>query len=113
MEIDQFMKELVGDFLKEIMELFFPHFASQCNFSQKRDLSKDFYTKSLEGEERFVDMLLEVGYQNPPPDVLLIHIESQQQKRFDFPARMLAYLCLIYAREIERERRFVSISKRK
>ena len=105
MEIDQFMKELPGDFLREIMELFFPHFAQHCNFSQLKDLSKDFYTKSPEGEERFVDVLLEVGYKNPPPEVLLIHIETQQRKRFDFPTRMLAYLCLIYAREVERERR--------
>ena len=105
MEIDQFMKELAVDFLREIIELFFHHFVQHCDFSQLKDLSKDFYTKSPEGEERFVDMLLEVGYKNPPPEVLLIHIESQQRKRFDFPVRMLAYLCLIYAREIERERR--------
>jgi hypothetical protein len=105
MEIDQFMKEVAGDFLTEIMELFFPHFAQHCDFSQKKDLSKDFYTQSPKGEGRFVDVLMEVGYKEPHPEVLLIHIESQQQKRFDFQARMLGYYCLIYAREIERERR--------
>jgi hypothetical protein len=114
MEIDQFMKEVAGDFLTEIMELFFLHFAQHCDFSQKKDLSKDFYTQSPKGEERFVDVLMEVSYKNPPPEVLLIHIESevllihiesQQQKRFDFQARMLGYHCLIYAREIEKERR--------
>ncbi len=35
---------------------------------------------------------------------MLIHAESQQQKKFDFPARMLGYHSSIYDREIERER---------
>ncbi|MBM3241904.1 DUF4351 domain-containing protein [Candidatus Poribacteria bacterium] len=105
MEIDQFIKELAVDFIQKIVELFFPDIARRLNFTGKKDLNKDFYTESPEGEERFVDVLLEVLYKNPPPSVLLIHVESQQQKRFDFPARMLAYQCLIYEREIERERR--------
>ena len=87
MELDQFMKELAGDFLKEILELFFPHLARKLDFSQKKDLNKELYIESPKGEERFVDVLLEVGYKIPPPSVLLIHVESQQQKRFDFPAR--------------------------
>jgi len=105
MELDQFMKELPGDFLKEIIELFFPNLAGKLNFSQKKDLNKELYTGSPEGEERFVDVLLEVGYKTPPPSVLLVHVESQQRKRFDFPARMLGYQCLIYGREMERERK--------
>ena len=105
MELDQFMKELAGDFLTGIMELFFPRLARKLDFSQKKHLDKELYTESPKGEERFVDVLLEVGYKTPPPSVLLVHVESQQQKRFDFPARMLAYQCLIYEREIERERR--------
>ncbi len=104
MELDQFMKELAGDFLREVMELFFPHIAQSCDFSQKKDLNKELYTKSPEGEERFVDVLLEVRCENPPPSVWLIHVESQQKKRVDFSARMLAYQCLIYTREIESER---------
>ena len=51
-----------------------------------------------------MDVLLEIGCKNPPPSVWLIHVESQQKKRVDFSARMLAYQCLIYTREIERER---------
>jgi len=105
MELDQFMKELAGDFLKETIELFFPNLARKLDFSQKKDLNKELYTESPEGEERFVDVLLEVGYKTPPPSVLLVHVESQQRKRFDFPARMLGYQCLIYGREIERERK--------
>ncbi|MFQ6041323.1 MAG: hypothetical protein ACE5PV_10745 [Candidatus Poribacteria bacterium] len=105
MELDQFMKELAGDFLKEIIELFYPNLARKLDFSQKKDLNKELYTESPEGEERFVDVLLEVGYKTPPPSVLLVHVESQQRKRFDFPARMLGYQCLIYGREIERERK--------
>ena len=104
MELDQFMKELVGEFLMEIIELFFPDLAIKLDFSRKKDLNKELYTKSPKGEERFVDVLLEVGYKIPPPSVLLVHVESQQNKRFDFPARMLSYQCLIYEREIERER---------
>lgn len=105
MELDQFMKELVWDFLKEIIELFFPDLARKLNFSRKKDLNKELYTESPKGEERFADVLLEVEYRTPPPFVLLVHVESQQQKRFDFPARMLGYQCLIYSREIERERK--------
>jgi hypothetical protein len=85
--------------------LFFPGLARKLDFSKKKDLNKELYTRTPEGEERFVDVLLEVGYKIPPPSVLLVHVESQQQKRFDFPARMLGYQCLIYGREIERERK--------
>jgi len=105
MELDQFMKELAVDFLKEIIELFFPSLAEKLDLSQKKDLNKELYTKSPEGEERYADVLLEVGYKTPPPAFFLVHVESQQYKRFDFPARMLGYQCLIYEREIERERK--------
>ena len=71
MELDQFMKELPGDFLKEIIELFFPNLAGKLNFSQKKDLNKELYTGSPEGEERFVDVLLEVGYKSFPLLVLI------------------------------------------
>ena len=104
MEIDQFMKELAVDFIVSVMELFFPDLSLRLDFAQKKDLNKQLYTASPKGAERFVDVLLEVGVKAPPPEILVIHIESQQQKRFDFPARMLAYHCLIYVREIEGER---------
>ena len=104
MELDQFMKELVVDFLGEVIDLFFPDFSRRLDFSQTQDLNKQFYTDSPKGAEREVDLLLEVRVKDPPPEVLLIHFESQQQKRFDFSARMLGYHCVIYAREIEAER---------
>ncbi|MBI1922887.1 hypothetical protein HYR99_01415 [Candidatus Poribacteria bacterium] len=69
-----------------------------------RKFCKELYTDSPKGAERFVDLLVEVRMIQPPPEVVLIHFESQQQKRFDFPARMLGYHCLIYGREIEGER---------
>ena len=105
MELDQFMKELIVEFLVEVVRLFFPSLAQRLDFAQKKDLNKQLYTGSPQGAERFVDVLLEVRVKEPPPDSILLHIESQQQKRFDFPARMLAYRTLIYVREIEAERR--------
>jgi len=105
MELDQFMKELAVDFIMHVMELFFPNLASRLDFARKKDLNKQLYTDSPEGTERFIDVLLEAGVKDPPPEVLLIHIESQQQKRFDFPARMLGYHGLIYTREVERDRK--------
>ena len=78
MELDQFMKEFAVDFLKEIIELFFPKLAPKLYFSQKKDLNKELYTESPKGEERFVDVLLEIGYKAPSPFVLLVHVESQQ-----------------------------------
>ncbi|MBC8235726.1 hypothetical protein H8E77_39770 [bacterium] len=105
MEIDQFMKELTVNFIVCVMKLFFPGLARRLDFSRKKDLNKQLYTDSPEGTERFVDVLIEVLVNDPPPGYLLIHVESQQNKRFDFPARMLGYHCLIYAREIEGERR--------
>ena len=104
MELDQFMKELAVDFLTEIVDVFFPDLAQRLDFLQKKDLNKQFYTDSPQGAEREVDVLLEVKVKHPPPEFLLIHFESQQQKRFDFSVRMLAYHCMIYAREIEGER---------
>ena len=105
MELDQFMKELIVEFLVEVVELFFPSLAQRLDFAQKNDLNKQLYTDSPQGAQRFVDVLIEVRVKEPPPGSILLHIESQQQKRFDFPARMLAYHSLIYTREIEAERR--------
>lgn len=105
MEIDQFMKELSVDYLPRIMELFFPDEAEYCDFERRKDLNKELYTESPKGEERFVDMLQEVPYKHPLQSLLLIHVESQQQKKVDFPARMLGYQSMIYLREIERERK--------
>ena len=104
MELDQFMKEFAVDFIVYVIELIFPDLARRLDFTQKKDINKELYTNSPKGAERFVDVLLEIGFKHPPPEFLLIHIESQQQKRFDFPARMLGYHCLIYVREIEGER---------
>jgi len=104
MELDQFMKELSVDFLPEIVELFFPDESEYCDFERRKDLNKDFYTESPEGEERYVDVLQEVPYESLQ-SVLLIHIESQQNKKLDFPARMLGYQSMIYSREVERERK--------
>jgi hypothetical protein len=105
MQLDQFMKELAVDFLPEIMELFFPDMARRLDFSQTKDLNKELYTDSPEGALREIDVLVEVVVIDPPPEFLLMHFESQQQQKFDFPARMLGYHCLVYAREIEAERR--------
>jgi len=66
MELDQFMKELMGDFAKEVIDLFFPRLAQCCDFSQMKELNKDLYTDSPKGSERFVDVLLEIKYKNPP-----------------------------------------------
>ena len=105
MELDQFMKELTVNFIVFVMKLFFPPLARRLDFSRQKDLNKQLYTDSPEGTERFVDVLIGVPVNEPPPEYLLIHVESQQNKRFDFPARMLGYHCLIYAREIEGERK--------
>ena len=78
MEIDQFMKEFVVDFIQEIIELFFPNLARILDFSKKKDLNKELYTESPKGDERFIDVLLEIPYKHPPPAVLLVHVESQQ-----------------------------------
>jgi hypothetical protein len=104
MELDQFMKELGVDFLEDVLILFFPDIAQRLDFSQKKDLNKQFYTDSPQGMERFVDVLIEVPVKDGPPAFILIHIESQQRNRFDFPIRMLGYHCLVYIREIESDR---------
>ena len=105
MELDQFMKELAVNFIVYVIGLFFPNWALRLDFAQMKDLNKQLYTDSPEGTERFVDVLLEIGLKDPPPEYLLVHIESQQNKQFDFPTRMLGYYCLIYIREIEGERK--------
>ena len=105
MTLDQFMKELVVDFIVYVIGLFFPNWARRLNFARMKDLNKQLYTDSPEGVERFVDVLLEIALKHPPPEYLLIHTESQQNKRFGFPARMLGYYCLIYIRDIEGERK--------
>ena len=105
MTLDQFMKELTINFIVCVMKLFFPSLARRLDFARQKDLNKQLYTDTPDGTERFVDVLIEVPVNELPPGYLLIHVESQQNKRFDFPARMLGYYCLIYVREIESERK--------
>jgi len=88
MELDQFMKEFAVNFIEYVIQLFFPCLARRLDFAREKDLNKQLYTDSPQGAERFVDVLLEVGVKDPPPEVVLVHSESQQSKRFDFPARM-------------------------
>ncbi len=84
MELDQFMKEFAVDFLKEIIELFFPQLEPKLDFSQNKDLNKELYTESPKGEERFVDVLLEVGCKIPPLLVLISLPYRNQNKSICF-----------------------------
>ncbi len=105
MELDQFMKTLLVEFLDDVMKLFFPDLAQRLDFAQKKDLNKELYAHPPQGAERALDVLIEVPVVDPPPEAIIVHFESQQRKRFDFPARMLGYHCLLYIREIEAQRR--------
>ena len=42
MKFDQFMKEVMVDFLSGTVELFFPYFAVECDFSKRKGLTKIF-----------------------------------------------------------------------
>jgi len=98
MSHDQLFKDFLRAFLREFLELFYPDAAARLNFATARFLDKELFTDFPEGSGREADVAVEVETLDGEPELLLIHIEIEAERRKDFEARMFRYYALLWLR---------------
>lgn len=57
---DQLFKELLHHFFSEFLEIFFPEVHADIDFSTIKPLSEELFTNLLDGENRHIDIAMEV-----------------------------------------------------
>jgi predicted transposase YdaD len=98
MSHDQLFKDFLRAFLREFLELFYPDAGTRLNFATARFLDKELFTDFPEGSLREADVAVEVKTLDGEPELLLIHIEIEAERRKDFEARMFRYYALLWLR---------------
>jgi hypothetical protein len=88
-EADGPWKDALDFFLEQFMDLFFPDWSKQINWSKKpKPLTPDFPNQF--GTE-VCDRIFEVELLNGEQEILILHVEIQGQKLNDLPYRMMSY----------------------
>jgi hypothetical protein len=98
MPYDQLFKDLLRTFFREFMELFFPQASARLDFSRITFLDKELFTDLPEGEQREVDLVAQVYTLDGIPEIVLVHVEVEAQRRRTFPFRMFEYFMLLRLR---------------
>lgn len=92
---DQLYKELINTFFQEFLEAFFPEIHESLDFQQIKPLSEEVYTNLLDGDVRWLDIVIETTLKQT--DVMIIvHIEPQSYYQPNFNERMYQYFSLLY-----------------
>ena len=92
---DQNFKELISTFFIEFLELFLPEIAKMIDPGSVKFLQQEYFVDLVEGEEKIVDLLVEVK-QSGQDATFLIHIEPQSTSRSVFPERMFFYFARLH-----------------
>jgi hypothetical protein len=95
---DQLFKELLRAFLREFIELFFPHIAARLDLSQISFPDKELFTDVPEGSVRRADTVAQVPSLDGEPELVLIHVETQSERRNEVRFRMFEYYALLRLR---------------
>ena len=94
---DSIFKDLIEEFFKEFMEMFWPDKAKLIDFDTVHFLQQEVYTDRTpgQGKERRLDIVAEVKINNEAKHIL-IHVEHQSTKESNFPQRMFNYFCHLW-----------------
>ena len=95
---DQRFKELLRLFLKPFLEIFFPHVAQHLDLSSPEFLDKELFEDPPEGSHRVADLVARVASREGDPELVLVHIEVQSDRKHDVPARRFDYFSLLHRR---------------
>jgi hypothetical protein len=95
---DQLIKDLLRTFFREFVELFYPDVAARLDFGRVTFLDKETFTDLPEGSRREADLVAQVYTHDGEPEIVLLHIELQKQRRGTFPYRMFEYYALLRLR---------------
>jgi len=92
---DRLFKELLTNFFKEFMELFFPEAAHNIELNNIKFLQQEIYTDIIDGGKYEVDILVETKLKEEP-GLILIHVEPQAYEQKNFSERMFIYYSRLY-----------------
>ncbi len=98
---DRLFKELLSTFFIEFLELFLPEIAEQIDPTSIRFLQQEYFADLTSGEEKIVDLLVEVQ-QLGATAAFLIHLEAQSFSEANFARRMFFYFSILHQRYLQR-----------
>jgi len=81
------------------MRLFFPAAAEELDFSTLVHLDGEVFTDLPEGSRREPDIVVQVNRLDGVPEIILVHVEVQAQRRDEVAYRMWEYYCLLRMRK--------------
>ena len=88
---DQLFKELLREFFREFIELFYPQVAERLDFDRVEFLDKEAFTDLPKGRRREADLLVRVYTRDGAPEIIIIHIEVQARREREVPGRIFEY----------------------
>jgi hypothetical protein len=97
---DQNFKELLSTFFLEFLELFLPEIASTIDPDSISFLQQEYFADLVEGEEKIIDLLVEVNRAGQPT-TFLIHIEAQAASKANFNRRIFHYFATLDRRHLK------------
>ena len=98
---DRLFKELLSTFFIEFLELFLPEIAAQIDPTSIRFLQQEYFADLTSGEEKIVDLLVEVQ-QLGATAAFLIHLEAQSFSEANFARRIFFYFSILHQRYLQR-----------
>ena len=98
---DQNFKELISTFFLEFLELFLPELAATIDPTSITFLQQEYFIDLVEGEEKIVDLLVEVK-QSGQDATFLIHLEPQSTSQTSFPQRLFFYFARLHQKHLKR-----------
>lgn len=98
---DRLFKELLSTFFIEFLELFLPEIAEQIEPTSIRFLQQEYFADLTSGEEKIVDLLVEVQ-QLGATAAFLIHLEAQSFSEANFARRIFFYFSILHQRYLQR-----------
>lgn len=98
---DRLFKELLSTFFIEFLELFLPELAEEIDPTSIRFLQQEYFSDLTSGEEKIVDLLVEVQ-QLGATAAFLIHLEAQSFSEANFARRIFFYFSILHQRYLQR-----------
>ena len=95
---DQLFKELLRAFLPDFMRLFYPDVAARLNWAEATFPNVEVFTDVPEGSVRRADTIAIVPTWDGEPELVLIHVETQSERRSIVRFRMFEYYVLLRLR---------------
>jgi len=96
---DQRFKQVLEAFFADFLRLFAPATAARLDLSTVTFRSPEIFTDIPQGERRTADIVAEARTLQGNPELVLLHAETQRQRRRDFAYRMWQYYILLRQRE--------------